>query len=124
MKESNRFDGLSKALYDCWEAEKSVPSGVLSTLCTVFNQIYVQGHQYITGKLFDQQTNGDRTRNAKDFWKGRARERGIPRGMWRWTFAQKHFQSVLWFVDPSAQPHGYVAQLIALIDKQKHEAAI
>lgn len=74
MKGSNRFEGLSKALWDCWEAEKSVPSGALSTLCTTFNQIYVQGRQYVTGKLFDQQTNGRRTRNAKDFWKGRARE--------------------------------------------------
>lgn len=50
-------------------------------------------------------------------------ERSVPRGMWQWTFAQKHFQSVLWFVDPSAQPRGYIAQLLARIDKQKHEAA-
>lgn len=90
----------------------------------MFNQIYVQGHQCVTGRLIVLQSGGDRRRNV---WSSGNKEggRSIPRGVWRWTFAQKHFQSVLWFADASVQPHCVTSHNFEfLIDKQKHDAAI
>lgn len=90
----------------------------------MLNQIYVQGRQYITGKLVDQQSNGDRTRNVKEFWKQTAREEHS-QGHVAMDICTETFPvcPVVCRSIPTATL-GYSAQLLPLIDKQKHEAGI
>lgn len=102
---------------DCWEAEKSAPKGFQSTLCTVFNQIYVKGHRYLTGRSAVIETEGEMLKISGNKEWGR----GNPMGLWWCAFVQKHFQ---WLQDASKRPHWVLQQLLTPTDRQqKHEAA-
>lgn len=70
----------------------------------VFNQIYTRRHHCVTGRLTVVQCGGDRRRNVKHSG-NKVGWRSIPRDVWQWSFAGKHFQYSLGFADLSVQPH-------------------
>lgn len=64
---------------DCWE-EKETPAGfsALYPLYCVFNQIYVQGHQCVRGRLIVLQSGGDNQEMLRVL--GRKRQGGASQG--------------------------------------------
>lgn len=67
----------------------------LYPLCFRSNLYTVQGHQCVTGRLIVLQSDGGRRKNVKSSG-NKEKGRSIPRGVLRWTFAEKHFQYVLY----------------------------
>lgn len=84
----------------------------------VFNQIYIQGHRCVTGRLMVLQSDGGRRRNIKS--SGNKEGGSSAMDIYRETFP------VCPVVCSSicAATLCFITQLPALIDKQKHEAAI